>query len=133
MDFSYHNHSHELVRIDGGKTWLESLYAQALPKHLKAEIDTHWITVGGGDPADWIRKVGKRQPLLHLKDMAITPEKEQRFAPVGEGNLNWTAIIAAAQEVGVEYYLVEQDKSYGADIFECMAVSYRNLVKMGLK
>ena len=131
MDFSYHNHSGEFVKFDG-KCYLEHLYERTSPKILKAEIDTYWIQHGGGDPAAWIRKLGRRQPLLHLKDMVIA-EKEQRFAPVGEGNLNWPAIMSAAAEVGVEYYLVEQDMSYGADPFECLATSYRNLVKMGLK
>jgi len=131
MDFSYHNHNHELIRY-GEKTWLAMLYEQASPDILKAEIDTYWITAGGGDPAAWVRTLGPRQPLLHCKDMAMAPGREQRFAPVGEGNLNWPAILEAAQEVGVEYYLVEQDLSYDLDPFEAMATSYRNLKGMGL-
>lgn len=132
MDFSYHNHNHELARY-GDKTWLEMLYERANPEHLKAEIDTYWIQAGGGDPAAWIRKCAGREPLLHLKDMVVTPEREQRFAEVGEGNLNWPAIIEAAREGGVEYYLVEQDRCYDRDPFESLAISYRNLVAMGLR
>lgn len=132
MDFSYHNHNHELARY-GDKTWLEMLYERANPEHLKAEIDTYWIQAGGGDPAAWIRKCAGREPLLHLKDMVVTPEREQRFAEVGEGNLNWPAILEAAREGGVEYYLVEQDRCYDRDPFESLAISYRNLVAMGLR
>jgi len=131
MDFSYHNHNHELAKYDG-VTWLEMLYDQAPPDLLKAEIDVYWIQAGGGDPAWWIRKCAGRQPLLHLKDMIVTPEREQRFAEIGEGNLNWPAILQAARESGVEWYLVEQDQSYDRDPFESLAISYRNLVKMGL-
>ncbi len=131
MDFSYHNHNHELIRY-GGKTWLAMLYEQAPPGMLKAEIDTYWITAGGGDPAAWIRSLGPRQPLLHCKDMAMAPGREQRFAPVGEGNLNWPGILEAAEAVGVEHFLVEQDNSYELDPFEAMAISYRNLKAMGL-
>ncbi len=131
MDFSYHNHNHELARY-GGKTWLAMLYDEADPKHLKAEIDTYWIQAGGGDPAAWIRRCAGREPLLHLKDMAVTPEREQRFAEVGEGNLNWPAILEAAAEGGVEWYLVEQDRCYDRDPFESLAISYRNLQAMGL-
>lgn len=131
MDFSYHNHNHELVKF-GGKTWLAMLYEQAPPEMLKAEIDTYWIQAGGGDPAAWVCMCAGREPLLHLKDFAMGPGREQRFAEIGEGNLNWPAIMQAAQEGGVEWYLVEQDRCYERDPFESLAISYRNLRAMGL-
>jgi len=131
MDFSYHNHNHELVKYDS-KTWLGMLYDQAPPEMLKAEIDTYWIQAGGADPAAWVTKCAGREPLLHLKDMIVTPKREQRFAEIGEGNLNWPAIFEAAKAGGVEWYLVEQDRSYDLNPFESLAISYRNLVEMGL-
>jgi len=131
MDFSYHNHNHELVLCEG-KTWLGRLYDEIDPGILKAEIDTYWIQAGGGDPAAWIRKCAGREPLVHFKDMTISPEREQRFAEIGEGNLNWPAILAACVEGGVEYALIEQDDCYDRDPFESLAISYRNLKAMGL-
>lgn len=130
MDFSYHNHNHELARY-GEKTWLTMLYEQASPAMLKAEIDTYWITAGGGDPASWIRRLFGRQPLLHLKDMVVTPDRQQRFAEIGEGNLNWQAILQAARESGVQWALVEQDQCYERNPFDSLAISYRNLKAMG--
>ncbi|MFB3892122.1 MAG: sugar phosphate isomerase/epimerase family protein [Phycisphaerae bacterium] len=133
MDFSYHNHSHELARF-GGRTWLERLYETIPAEHLKAELDTYWIAHGGGSPAAWIARYPGRQPLLHLKDMAVSLEpREQRFAEIGEGNLDWPGILKAASKAGVEWYLVEQDQSYGRDPFESLAISYRNLKAMGLR
>ena len=131
MDFSYHNHNHELARY-GKRTWLDLLYDRADPRMLKAEIDTYWIQAGGGDPAQWIRRCAGREPLLHLKDMAVTPQREVRMAEIGEGNLNWPAILQAAAEGGVEWYFVEQDHCYERDPFESLAISYRNLREMGL-
>ena len=131
MDFSYHNHNHELRRY-GGQTWLERPYEQAPPAMLKAEIDTYWIQAGGGDPAVWVHQCAGREPLLHLKDMAVGPEGEQRMAEIGEGNLNWPAILQAAEEGGVQWYLIEQDDCYARDPFESLAISYRNLRAMGL-
>ena len=132
MDFSYHNHNHELRRING-TTWLAALYEQGDPAHVKAEIDTYWIQAGGGDPAAWVRQCAGREPLLHLKDMAMGPNREQRFAEIGEGNLNWPAILDAAEAGGVEYFLIEQDNCYERDPFESLAISYRNLHAMGLR
>ncbi len=130
MDFSYHNHNHELVRY-GDRTWLAQLYEDGSPDVVKAEIDTYWITAGGGDPAAWIRKCAGREPILHVKDMVITPERQQRFAPIGDGNLNWPAVLAAASESGVDYLMVEQDDTYGEDPFDCLQRSYEFLTAQG--
>jgi len=130
MDFSYHNHSHELVK-HGDYTWLAQTYARAGGAMLKAEIDTYWVQNGGGDPAQWLRDCAGREPVIHLKDMIITPEREQRFAEIGEGNLNWPAILAAAELGGVEYMMVEQDDCYDREPIESLAISYRNLAAMG--
>jgi sugar phosphate isomerase/epimerase len=132
MDFSYHNHNREFAHY-GGKPWLDLLYERASPKHLKAEIDTYWVQAGGADPAAWVKKCAGREPLLHLKDMMITPEGEVRFAEIGEGNLNWPAILHEAKAGGVEWYLVEQDNCYDRTPFESLAISYRNLHAMGLR
>lgn len=131
ITFSYHNHSHELMRYDG-RTWLDRLYAESSPARLKAELDVYWLQHGGADPVQWICRLTGRQPLLHLKDMAMGPEKQQLFAEIGEGNMNFPPILQAAREAGVEWYLVEQDQTYGRDPFESLAISYRNLQAMGL-
>lgn len=132
MDFSYHNHSNELAIFEG-RTWLDRLYSQARPTVLKAEIDTYWIQAGGGDPAAWVRQCAGREPLLHLKDMCVLPDRTQRYAPIGEGNLNWPAIFKEAEAGGVEFALVEQDQCYEQDPFDALATSYRNLSAMGYR
>ncbi len=132
MDFSYHNHSHELAKY-GSRTWLDMLYSDIPPAVLKAEIDVYWVQAGGGDPAWWVNKCAGREPLLHVKDMMVTPEREQRFAEIGEGNLNWPAIMKEAKAGGVQYCLVEQDRTYERDPFESLAISFRSLKAMGLR
>jgi sugar phosphate isomerase/epimerase len=130
LTWSYHNHSFELEKFNG-RTGLEILYAESDPKYFTAELDTYWIAHGGGDPALWIRNLSGRLPLLHLKDMVMRGQ-EQLMAEVGEGNLNWPAILSAAKEAGVKWYIVEQDVCQ-RDPFESLAISLKNLQKMGLK
>src|SRR5437763_1339094 len=77
-----------------GKTMLQ-LLLEKLDPSIWFEIDTYWIAHGGGDPVQWIDKVSGRIPCVHLKDMGITSKREQFMAEVGEGNLNWPAIIDA--------------------------------------
>jgi sugar phosphate isomerase/epimerase len=127
--FSYHNHSFELEKFEG-RTGLEILYEESNPKYFNSEIDTYWIQHGGGDPAEWIRKLKGRAHLVHLKDMAMQGHT-QLFVEVGEGNLNWPAILDACKEVGVEWYIVEQDKCQ-RDAFESLGISLTNLKGMGI-
>jgi sugar phosphate isomerase/epimerase len=131
MDFSYHNHNHELVR-SGGRTWLAELYGGVPAEALKAELDVYWLVAGGADPAQWIDDLRGRQSIVHFKDMVVLPDRTQRFAEVGEGNLNWPKIVAACRAAGIEWAFVEQDDCYGQDPFACLATSYRNLRGMGL-
>lgn len=132
IDFSYHNHSHELVRY-GATTWLQQVYAAAPPERLKAELDLYWLTAGGADPAQWVADLGARQPITHFKDMVVLSDRTQRFAPVGAGNLNWPRIVAACRAAGVEWAMVEQDRTYGADPFAELEISFRNLQAMGIE
>ncbi|GAB4564443.1 MAG: sugar phosphate isomerase/epimerase [Anaerolineae bacterium] len=129
LTFSYHNHSFEFERFSG-RTGLEILFEETDPRYVRAEIDTYWVQHGGGDPAAWIRRMKGRMPVVHLKDMTIQG-RQQIMAEVGEGNLNWPAILEACREAGVEWYAVEQDVCQ-RDPFESLAISYRNLVAMGL-
>ncbi|MCB1693976.1 MAG: sugar phosphate isomerase/epimerase, partial [Pseudomonadales bacterium] len=98
---------------------------------LKAELDTHWIVAGGGDPAQWIAQYGHRMPLLHLKDFALNEDFQRVFAPVGAGNMNWPAILEAAARHDIAYYFVEQDNCYGADEFDCLRRSFDFLNTFG--
>ncbi len=131
IDFSYHNHAHEFVHFDG-KPWLAHLYDTAPDRLLKAELDTHWIVAGGADPVPWIERCGDRMPLLHLKDFALNAEGQRIFAAIGQGNMNWQAILAAAEAQSINYYFVEQDSCYGADEFDCLQQSYDYLHGFGL-
>ena len=144
----YHNHSFEFQRFtlkdpeataveanpprDSAKlekTGLDLLYDESDPELLKAELDTYWIKHGGVDPFTYINKLGRRVALLHLKDMARG--SEQRFAPVGTGSLEFRYILAAAQAVGVEWNVVEQDNCYETPPIESLRISFENLRKLG--
>ena len=127
---AYHNHSFELERFEG-RTGLEILFDESDLNLLKSELDTYWIQHGGGDPAAWIRNLKGRIPTIHVKDMEMQGST-QLFAEVGEGNLNWSAILEACKKSGVEWYIVEQDTCQ-RDPFESLGISLRNLNAMGVE
>ena len=130
LNYLYHNHSHEFERF-GDRTAFEILVEESDPEYFYFELDTYWVQHGGASPVAWINKLGSRVPLLHVKDMTMRG-REQLYAEIGEGNLDWEGILDAAQEAGVQWYIVEQDICQ-RDPFESLAISFNNLKKMGLE
>ncbi len=129
LKFVYHNHNFEFRNFDG-QTGMDILFNETDPEVFDFELDTYWVQAGGADPIVWIKKVAGRMDVVHFKDMMIDKERKQIFAEVGEGNLNWPGIIAACKEIGVKWAPVEQDRCL-RDPFESLAISYKNLKKMG--
>ena len=131
MQFSYHNHDMEFARLeDKSCTYLDYLCEQIPAEKMIITLDTYWAQAGGADPAAYIRKLKGRMPCVHFKDMAYHAESEKiRIASIGEGNMNYDAIIEACLETGVEYGFVELDDCYGEDPFECLARSYKFLTE----
>lgn len=126
--FMYHNHDMEFRREDG-RLILDCL-ADGIPADkMGFTLDTFWIQAGGGDPAWWIEKLSGRVPCIHLKDFAYG----RKMAVVGEGNLNFDRIFAAAADAGTEYILVEQDDCNGEDPFDCLRRSYAYLQSRGFE
>jgi sugar phosphate isomerase/epimerase len=119
---SYHNHSIEFVKF-GGKLALEIIYGETNPQNLQAEIDTYWVQYGGGSPVEWCQRMAGRLPLLHMKDYMFLKENKHEMTEIGNGNLDWKAIIAAAEKSGCEWFIVEQDYCPG-DPFDSLKASF---------
>ena len=126
----YHNHQREFARSENGKLFMERFLDDFAPDLLGITFDVYWAQVGGVNPAEWLGKMKGRVECIHLKDMKIVG-KEQKMAYVGEGNLNFPKIIEVAEDVGVEYMLVEQDDCGDMDPFECLKRSHDYLASLG--
>ncbi|WP_342440125.1 sugar phosphate isomerase/epimerase [Paenibacillus sp. FSL L8-0436] len=125
LQFVYHNHDFEFERIDG-VTGMELLLQESDPEVFGFELDMYWVQAGGANPVDWVHKVKGRMQVMHLKDMAII-SRGQVFAEIGEGNMNYEAIIEAGRETGVEWFVVEQDVCR-RDPFESLEISLKYLI-----
>ena len=119
---TYHNHAIEFVR-HGSKTALEIIYDETKKKNLQGEIDTFWVQVGGCDPVDWCKRLDGRLPLLHMKDYKFATSNKNEMAEIGYGNLNWKAIVAAAEKSGCKWFIVEQDVCPGSP-FDSLKMSF---------
>ena len=149
IDLYYHNHHVEFAKTGG--RYLLDVIADNSPA-MGLELDVHWVQRGGLDPVRTIDKYAGRTAMIHLKDYRIgelSPaafdllqrgdiaafmtefKNVVQFAEVGEGNLDFPAIIPAALAAGAQYLLVEQDELYGRTVWDALQTSYDNLVAMG--
>ncbi len=122
--FAHHNHAFEFARYDGicGMAYMQ--------EHGKFDfiLDVYWLAYAGIEPAGYIKKLGDRCRILHYKDLCVTNMNAVKYAPVGSGNLDWDAIIAASDKA--EFALVEQDECDEPPI-DCLAKSYAFLQTKG--
>jgi sugar phosphate isomerase/epimerase len=145
----YHNHHVEFAKHEG--RYLLDVIADHAPD-VGLEIDVHWVQRGGLDPVTTLRKYGERVAMVHLKDYRIGTLPQDavaalaagdsaafmtaftgvvQFAEVGEGNLDFAAIVPTSLEIGAQYLLVEQDERYGRSPLDCLTTSRDNLVALG--
>jgi sugar phosphate isomerase/epimerase len=122
---SYHNHAIEFTRI-GGELLMDYIGRATAPENLKYELDTYWVQYGGADPVAWCRKAAGRLPVLHCKDYGFGSNNQSFFAEIGFGNLDFPAIISAADAAGTEWFVVEQD-TCPSDPFVSLEKSFRTM------
>jgi len=137
MKFMYHNHQFEFLKYDG-QLIIDRIAEGFQEDLLGFTIDTYWVQAGGGDPVFYLRKFAGRVDTIHFKDMSLLKVPGQyihiqKNSEVLEGNLNWPEIFKACEDARVKYAFVEQDDEYMEDPFECLKVSYNNLIKQGYK
>ena len=129
--FGYHNHAHEFERIAPGPKTVYDLLISEGGADLMLEIDTYWVNHAGADNVALIKRCAGRVPVIHLKDKEVIPGEGPVMAPIGEGNLNWDAILPAFDAAGTEWYAVEQDKCR-SDPFDCLKSSFEFLASKGV-
>lgn len=108
--FFYHNHSIEFIH-HGDKTVMDML---AEAPYINFTLDTYWIQYAGASVVDTIKKFKGRVECIHLKDFKVEVQEDgwkvlPHYCPVGDGNIDFNSVIAAAREAGTKYFIVEQD------------------------
>ena len=124
--FSYHNHWAEFADADGMSA-MDRILAVTDPKRVLMEPDVCWLTRGGVDPADFLRRHAARIRQVHMKD-SRSPEDRQQLTELGEGIVDLAGAFRAAGEIGVPWLIYEQDIS--ADPFRSAEISLKFLKKL---
>ena len=145
----YHNHHVDLAQFDGERIFD---IVRRLAPALHFEVDLHWVQRGGMAPLDMLKTYAGVCKLIHVKDFRVAPLPQEavdaltsgdhargfqlflsiaQFAEVGQGNMNWPALLPASVAAGAEFFFIEQDDTYGRDPFDCIADSRAYLRSIG--
>lgn len=116
VTLSYHNHAFEWDRLADGSRGIDILFNETDPADLQSELDVAWCYVGGEDPAQRLRKLTGRVPLVHAKDVKPlapgAPASSAVLTEIGTGALDWPAVIRAAVAAGARCLIIEQDNNW---------------------
>jgi len=128
-----HNHSAEMAPVDGLAV-IDRLAAGLAA--VDFQVDIFWVTVGGADPAEVIRRLGTRIVSLHVKDGIDLPSAADAEpfvnVPIGRGVVDPAPAIAAAEALpSVEWLIVEFDHVEGSAV-DAAQESLTNLTARGL-
>ncbi|OAP42700.1 xylose isomerase [Sinorhizobium glycinis] len=109
LDFGWHNHDFEFFPVADGSVPLDLIFAGG--PELSWEADIAWIVRGSADPFAWISKYRSRITAVHVKDIAPKGENasEDGWADVGQGTLDWKALIQALSMTSAKYFIAEHD------------------------
>ena len=116
----YHLHGFEFRKDETGRTLLDRFLAETDPTCVELQVDVFWVAQAGQDPVALLRRYPDRVKLLHLKDirkcaalgeMAGHAPKDD-FVALGEGTVDWPHLLSAAQQGGVEWYILEDESAH---------------------
>ncbi|MCJ7465700.1 MAG: sugar phosphate isomerase/epimerase [Maribacter sp.] len=125
----YHNHDFEYKKDSDGIVPIDYLLENTDPNFVNFQMDLYWVTKAGADPIAYFKKYPGRFKIWHVKDM----DDQGRFAPVGNGHIDFAKILANKKLSGMKYYMVEQDRTFDMTPLEAIKISHEGLKKLGLK
>lgn len=129
LELLYHNHDFEFSKDEEGNVVLDYLLEHCDSKLVNFQMDLYWVTKAGVDPVSYFKRYPGRFKIWHVKDM----DDQGRFAPVGNGHIDFKRILANKRLSGMKYYYVEQDMCFNETPLEAIVISHKGLEKIGFK
>lgn len=77
------------------------------PKLVMLEMDVAWVTAVKLNPVELLKDWKGRVPLVRLRDQA-----NGSYAAIGEGKIDFAAVLKAGQAAGVKHYFVYDEMDH---------------------
>lgn len=127
LELLYHNHDFEFMENEEGVVPIDYLLENTDPKYVNFQMDLFWVTKAGAGPVAYFERYPGRFKSWHVKDM----DDEGKFAPVGEGNIDFKRILKERKTSGMVKYFVEQDMTWDKEPLEVIQISHKALKEIG--
>lgn len=101
--FAYHNEDYDFAPLGDGTLW-QTLVANTDGNLVQLQLDIFTATFMHADPISMMREHGARIASLHVCDM-----RAGKYVPVGQGELDWPALLDAASRTAMQTLIVEHD------------------------
>jgi sugar phosphate isomerase/epimerase len=107
------------------------------PAHVTMEMDCGWVTVGGANPIDYLRKYPTRISMLHVKDFkGITADSSITNVPtiveLGQGSIDYRPIFEEAAKAGVVKHCFVEQEGYNVPPMEGLKIDADYMHKLGI-
>lgn len=140
LTFCYHNHYHEFITVYRGVHAFDYMLYQ-VDSRLKFDLDVGWVTSGGFNPVEVLRRLEGRIACVHMKDfydlkkpwkmVEKDPASKEGFTAVGTGLVDIPGVLEELDRQGVEYACVEQDIMRNLTPKEALTMSYLAMKESG--
>lgn len=124
--FAWHNHDKEFRTMENGKLPFDVLLENTDPETVTVEMDWYWVVKGGYNPVDYFKKFPGRFELAHVKDM--NNNRDGGITCVGNGIMDFSDIFSHADQGGVQYYIVENERAVKG--MKCARESYNHIASV---
>jgi sugar phosphate isomerase/epimerase len=115
--FGFHPHGFEFKAGPDGVTPFDIIARETNPDLVVFEMDVFWVVLPGQNPVTLLKKYPGRWHLMHVKDLrkgavlgihtGAAPPTDKVI--VGDGQVDWPAVFAAAEQAGVKHYFIEDE------------------------
>ncbi len=128
--FAYHNHGYSFEEVYGIVP--QDFMMENTDDTVDYEMDIYWVVTGGADPIEYLNKYPGKWKLCHVKDRekGADPAEEDASVDLGTGSIDFTRILAVAEDQGMEYYIVEQERYEGTTPLQSAEADARYLDKL---
>ncbi|RRN77537.1 sugar phosphate isomerase/epimerase [Pseudoxanthomonas sp. SGD-10] len=123
LKLAYHNHDFEYKDL-GGKTGYDIMLKELSASEMEFEIDLYWAVRAKQNIDALFKKHSGRFTKWHIKD--IRKSDETKNTEIGNGTIDYKAILKHAKLAGMKYAIVEQE-NFEIDPFESIQKSINYL------